>query len=261
MEKLTYALTGTVLGILMATTSYGASAKFAATYDTDPVLVDISVDGTSDPTSASMVGAEAELAKIHVANWKELLVGVSSQVNLVTFTQAKGKNEGGISTAIAEGTVRTGVLVVPEGTADCTAAWAAYNAGYNAFTAPGPVTFASRHQELSVSVDLDVAGAIPEVCDETCIENNLSIDGSVTVALGLDTTAAHHFNFVAADLTQGTYDVVACYDLSALAEVAGEDIDVDTAAHSKVAIGPRIVTVQEVRATKTGIIDETGIEE
>ena len=108
---------------------------------------------------------------------------------------------------------------------------------------------------------MDVAGAIPEVCDETCIENNLSIDGSVTVALGLDTTAVHHFNFVAADLTQGTYDVVACYDLSALAEVGGADIDVDTAAHSKVAIGPRIVTVQEVRATKTGIIDETGIDE
>ncbi len=262
MQKSACALTATALGVLMATGAYGASSKFAATYDTDPAMVEVNVTGDpATPNSDSMVGAEADLATIHVANWKELLVGVSSQVNLITLTQAKGKNEGGTATAIAEGSVRTGVLVVPEGTANCAAAWAAYDANpaNNSFAAPGPVTFASRRQELSVDVNLDVVGAIPEVCDEACIDQYLGIDGSVTVALGLDTTAAHHFNFVAADLTQGTYDVVACYDLSALAEVSGDDIDADTAAYSKAALGPRIVTVQEVRATKSGIIDETGV--
>jgi hypothetical protein len=261
VQKFIYTLTPIAFGVLMATSAYGADAKFAATYDTDPTMVEVNVTGDMNtPNSATMVGAEAELATIHVANWKELLVGVSAQVNLVTITKSKGKNNGGTSTSIAEGTVRTGVLVAPEGTADCAAAWTAYDAdpANNSFAAPGPVTFASRRQELSVDVQLDVVGAIPEVCDSECIAQYLGIDGSVTVALGLDTTAAHHFNFVAADLTQGTYDVVACYDFSALAEVSGGDIDADTSAYSKAALGPRIVTVQEVRATKTGIIDESG---
>ena len=54
------------------------------------------------------------------------------------------------------------------------------------------------------------------------------------------------------------FDVIACYDLSSLAEVAGDTIDADTAAYSKTALGPRMVTVQEVHATKDGIIDESG---
>lgn len=246
--------------MLCAGTAQAQSSKFAATYDTDPVMVDVAVNGAGGPALDRMVTSEADLAKLHVANWKELLVGVSAQVNLVTFTQAKGKNAGGTSTAIAEGTVRTGVVVVPAGTdPDCAGAFADFDAGLgNAFAAPGPVTFASRRQELSVTVDLDVVGAIPDVCDAQCVADNLGIDGSVTVALGLDTTAAHHFNFVAADLVSGWYDIVACYDLTALAEVSGNDIDGDTAAYSKAALGPRIVTVQEVRATKTGVIDETG---
>ena len=155
------------------------------------------------------------------------------------------------------------MLVVPEGTgtvAGCAAAFDAYDDGGmgNPFSAPGPVTFASRRQELSVTVDLDVVGSIPDVCDETCIEDNLGIEGSVTVALGLDTTAAHSMQFIEADLSSGWYDIVACYDLTALAEVSGPTIDEDTAAYSKVALGPRIITVQEVRATKTGVIDESG---
>ncbi len=237
-----------------ATTAHAQSSKFAATYDTDAVMVDVSVDGSAGPTSDSAVTAEADLAKLRCANWKELLIGVSSQVNLVTFTQAKGKNGGGTSTAIAEGTVRVGVTVVPAGTPDaCADAWE----DESLFAAPGVVTFASRRQELSVNVDLDVVGSLPGVCDEACIADNLGIDGSVTVALGLDTTAAHHFNFVAADMHSGWFDVIACYDLSSLAEVAGDTIDADTAAYSKVALGPRMVTVQEVHATKDGIIDES----
>ena len=265
---------------LFATGAAAQSAKFAATYDKDVRMIEVSVDGTScapiDPDGEPGTGdeythcvedaipaAEAEIASLHVANWKELLMGVSGQVNLVTFTQAKGKNGGGTSTAIAEGTVRAGVLVVPDGDGHvdmCGAAFDAYDSQVaNLFAAPGPVTFASRRQELSVTVDLDVVGAIEEDTVDDDLAALLDIEGSVTVALGLDTTAAHHFNFVAADLRSGWYDVVACYDLSALAKVSGASVlDADTVAYSKVAIGPRILTVQEVRATKTGIIDETG---
>lgn len=244
-------VTAAAAAVLFAGSAYAQSAKFAATYDTDPVMIEVSVDGSAGPTADNAFKAEAELAKIHVAQWKEVLVGVSGQVNLLTFTQAKGKNDGGTATSIAQGEVKLDLKVVPEGTVDpCTTA---DNSAH-----PGPITFASRYQKLTVDVSLDVVGAIPEVCDAQCIADNLGIDGYVAVGLTLDTTAAHHFNFVADDLTSGWYDVVACYDLTALAEVAGANIDADTAAKSKVVLGPRIVTVQEVRATKTGIIDESG---
>jgi hypothetical protein len=248
------------IAAMLSTGASAQSAKFAATYDTDPEMITVEVTGNPlTPNSDDIVGAEAELATLHVANWKELLVGVSAQVNLLTLTQAKGKNSGGESTTIAEGTVRVGVLVEPEGTPDCDSAWSSYDAEIsNPFVAPGPVTFASRRQQLVVDVNLDIVGLIPAVCDAQCIANYLGIEGSVLVALGLDTTAAHHFNFVADDLRQGTYDIVACYDFSALAEVGGNDIDADTQAYSRVALGPRIVTVQEVRATRNGVIDESG---
>lgn len=245
----------------IAGSAMAGSAKFAATYDTDTEFVEATWAG-----SGPVVGllAEKELATIHVAQWKELLLGVSGQVNLVTFTKAKGKNAAGESTAMAEGTVLTGVLVVPEGQGEgaCADAWDAWREllehqeweactedcgdepplGENLFTAPGPVTFASRMQELSVDVALSTTDPIT---------------GSVTVGLTLDTTAAHHFNFVADDLTSGTYDCIACYDLTALADAN----NVDNEAYAYAGIGPRILTVQEVRATKDGIIDETGIEE
>jgi hypothetical protein len=252
MKKL---ITSTFLaGSVVSIPAYAASAKFAATYDTDEVLVAVEDIGLSNGAVMDST-AEMDLATIHVANWKELLVGVSAQVNLVTFTEAKGKNGEGTSTAKAEGSVRVGLTVVPEGTVGaCASAWV----DETLFAHPGPVVFSSRMQELSVTTSLDVVGAIPDVCDAQCIADNLSIEGDVTVALGLDTTAAHHFNFVADDLTSGTYDVIACYDLSALADNNNTD---GNAAYAKAALGPRIVTVQEVRATKNGIIDETGVTE
>lgn len=237
---------GLTCGVAMAD-----SAKFAATYDTDVVFVEAIWDGQVNvPTIAGPL-AEMELATIHVAQWKELLLGVSGQVNLTTFTKVKGNNEAGESTAMAEGTVRTGVVVVPEGQgagacADAWNNWALIQAGEpdveNLFAPPGPVTFASRMQKLSVDVNLT---------------SEYLIDGYVAVGLELDTTAAHHFNFVADDLDQGTYDVIACYDLSALAEAN----NVNNGAEAYAGIGPRILTVQEVRATKDGVIDETGVVE
>jgi hypothetical protein len=237
--------------VLLAGNASAQSAKFAATYDRDPVMVSAKIDGSGGSgTDGPHMVAEMDLAKIHVAQWKEVLVGVSGQVQLMTFTQAKGKNNAGESKSIAEGSVGLEVMVALEGENDpCTNGVSAH---------PGEITFASRRQELTVDVSLDVVGNIPDVCDAQCIADNLDIEGDVTVALRLDTTAAHHFNFVADDLDEGWYVVVACYDLTALAEVSGLDIDADTAAEAKVVLGPRMVTVQEVHASDDGIIDESG---
>lgn len=66
----------------------------------------------------------------------------------------------------------------------------------------------------------------------------------------LDTTAAHHFNFIGVDLEQGFYDVVAIFDLSAFVAIVGED----AIARAKVILGPQMVTAQEVRAVKGQLI-------
>lgn len=258
-----------LISLMIAGSAMAQSSKFAATYDTDPIIVEVwagvgqSLCGVfNGVTHCARVGgpvAEMDVAQLHVAQWKEILGEMSAQVNLVTFTKVKGKNGGGTTTAIAEGTMRAGMIVAAEGDSpDCAVAFGAYDEGTNLFAPPGPVTFASRAQELSITVDLDVVGAIPDVCDAQCIEDNLAIEGDVTVALGLDTTAASSFQFIAENLDSGDYDIIACYDLSAFAYVSGVDLDADSVAHAKVALGPRIITAQEVRATKTGIIDETG---
>jgi len=251
MKKLALAVVAAAAVGLFAGNAMAQSAKFAATYDTDVEMVSATVDGTSGAAAdGPHMTAEVDLASMHVPQSKEVLIGVSGQVNLVTFTQAKGKNGSGTSTAIADGGVMLTVKYAPQGTEDICA---------NGTTAkPGPVVFASRRQELSVTVDLDVVGNIVDVCDAQCIADSLAIEGSVTVALGLDTTAAHHFNFVADDLDSDWYDVVACYDLTALAQVSGLDLDSGTAAMAKAAIGPRMLTLQQVRATTDGIVDETG---
>lgn len=247
--------------LTLATAAYAQSSKFAATYDTDIVMIDVDVDGscvTPPCTASAGPVAEAELAKLHVGQWHEILGIISGQINLVTFTQAKGKNKAGTSTAVAEGSVRAGILVLPTGPLyDADTSRDAFDGvGGLEFAPPGPVILASRRQELTVDVDLDVVGAL-DGCDEACIAASLGIEGDVTVALGLDTTAGHTFQFIAADLLAGSYDILACYDLSAFVSADGADIDADTMAHSMVALGPRILTAQEVRATKDGIIDES----
>lgn len=203
------------MAIILAIGAYAPaaaqSAKFAAVWNDEPVIAEV------DPGFASTV----EIAEIHIPQQKELLIGVSAQIGIITITDAKGNNDTD-AVALASGEATVTVLLVDQATGDVIA------------TAPGPVVFASRLQELRVSVEDE---------DE---------DLSVLVGLTLDTTAAHHFNFLGVDLPQGNYDVVAQFDLTAFAEATGLD---PTDADAVVSLGPRVVTAQEVRAVKGSIIE------
>lgn len=221
----------------------GPSAKFSANWAADTVtLVQLEQIGAGsndcnvvDPGDICL-GATEILATIKVPQQKELLIGVSGVANLVTFTQAKGKNGQGATTSVAEGTLMLEVKV-GQSSDPC---------ADGATAAPGPLTFASRRQELSVDVDLtgyDLEGY------------ELLIEGDVTVALGLDTTATHHSNFVLADLEAGEYNVAACFNATGFVENTGTDLDAETIARTKVAIANRIITVQEVRAVKDSILN------
>lgn len=229
------------------------SAKFTAAWEDNKVaLVQFNINYT--PSGDTFVTAEETMATIHVANKKELLIGVSGVANLVTITEAKGRNGGFSSTAEAEGALNLEVRIVPEGvSANC--GGDAPDGGMIA--APGGLTFASRKQTLTVTVDLDIVDVVG-TCDglelPDCVADTLEIVGDVTVALGLDTTAAHHFNFVAPDLAQGTYDVAACFTGAADGFVTEEEAG-DNKVHAYVAIMQRMLTVQEVRAVQDDFIE------
>ena len=229
------------------------SAKFTAAWENDKVaLAEVNTHYT--PTGDTIVGATEIMSTIHVANKKELLIGVSGVANLVTFTEAKGKNAAGTTTAEAFGTLDLEVRVVPEGV-DAQCGGATPEGGMIA--APGALTFASRRQTLSVTVDLDIVDVEAEcggIDQHECIADTLEIVGDVTVALGLDTVAAHHFNFVAPDLPQGTYDIVSCFSGTAENNVLA-GLEEDTSIHAYVAIMQRMLTVQEVRAVQNDFID------
>lgn len=233
---------------LSSTAVMAQSAKFTAAWDSNKVTL-AQIKNITDDTSASDPSPKvAELmGTIHVANQKELMIGVSGVANIITITEAKGKNGGGTAEAIADAGISLEVrLVTAGGDAMC---GNAAPAGVMV-AEPGALTFASRRQALAVTVDLDVIDTNLDDGDD--LAATLDIQGSVTVALGLDTEAAHHFNFVAPDLGQGVYDVVACFGGEAIAQLINND---GGSAESFVAIAQRMLTVQEVRATRLDFME------
>ena len=218
---------------LLATGASAQSAKFVASWDNRLKTVEATVAFPGNPTCSINNGgdttddpcilAETLLATLDVAQQKDLLIGVSAQIGLVTFTKAKGKSAD--FPTLGSATASTNVTVTLE--------LREHGGALVQTAAPGPVIFAARLQELKVGVDSDD----PEFFTD------------VIVSLLLETTAAHHFNFIGVDLDQGVYDIVAVFDLSAFVAVVGED----AIAEAKVTLGPRMVTVQEVRAAKDSL--------
>lgn len=230
---------GLVIAALTFTTAFATnqamaqSAKFAADWATNTVtLAEIVGPGTDTSGEAEVTAAEL-MASIKVPQGKELLIGVSGEASLVTFTEVKGRNNGPTVTASSEATMDLEVRFAPKGTQNV--CWT--KAG--TLAVPGAITFASRKQTLA----LTVAG----------FENADSMIGEVTVALENDTTAAHHFNFLAVNLDSGEYDIWACFGGEAIVSLSDAELADGLA---RVAIKKRIITVQEVRAVNSDFIVE-----
>jgi hypothetical protein len=249
----------------------GASAKFAATYTDTPALASVAVitDATVDTVIVDSKDGYT-LATIKVPQDKELLVGVSAEIGLGTYGEIKGKN-GGSAKAIADAEAYVTVFAIPKAGGDIATA------------APGKIILSKRVQELSATL----GGVIQECTDgDTNFDGTADTipDGTIDIAtecvvtdeeIGLlqDTTAAHHFNFVLPDMPQGEYDIKAVFSTGARAEVnicdsaqdyCGDIYDaqgtVTASAEAKAIINKTMVTVQQVRATKGGIIDADIVE-
>jgi hypothetical protein len=249
-----FALTMTS-GIALAETP---SAKFAATWSTEPGLASVAVieNATVDSVvTDSKTGYT--LATIKVPQDKELMVGVSAEIGLVTFGQVKARN-GGTATSIAGSEAYVNVFAVPR------------DGGPAIPLAPGQVMLSKRVQELSATLGGVIQSCKvscttdPTTLETTCGDIVIADDCVVTdeqIALLQDTTAAHHFNFLLPDANQGVYDIKAVFTTGARAEVAicdsaeecslyDADGTVSASATAKAIINKTMLTVQQVRAAK-----------
>lgn len=229
----------------------GPSAKFAATYHyggmnvvSMAVINDSAVDAIDFDRNTGYT-----MATIKVPQDKELLVGLSAEVGLTTDTSIKGK-EGGAARALAGAGAGVVVFACPVDGGDCTAA-----------AAPGPVILSSRVQELNATL-----GGVLEDCEDLNGDGVIEIPEECTfsdeeIGLALRTLASHHFNFVLPNMDQGEYDVVAVFTTRTRAVVDIDEISISdggsvtASAFAKAWIGSYMLTVQQVRATSSGIID------
>lgn len=279
MKKLisTLAVAILVAGAFCGTALAGPSAKFAATWTTAPALESVVV---IDDVGVNTVMVDSKdgytLATIKVPQDKELLIGLSAEIALVTYGAVKGKS-GGTAKAIADAEAFVTIFAVPTGTYD-----EKTNPAGSITAAPGKIMLSKRVQELGATL-----GGVIQKCEVTCdpiFEEEVVIDVDckaiiieedceVTeeqISLLLATTAAHHFNFVLADMDQGEYDIVAVFSTGADAEVdicdykedcmKDPDGTVSASAKAKAVINKTMLTVQEVRAVKDGAAGSTVIE-
>ena len=261
MKKLTYAIAGISLTSFVAGSAMaGPSAKFAAVYSNSPSLTSavIITDATVD-TVVDMRTTGHTLATIKVPQQKELLVGLSAEIGLMTDTSIKGKN-GGSARAIAGAEAYVTIFAVPTGDYD-------YNVTPSIKAVPGTVILSKRVQELSATL----AGVIQSCTDTGDGTIDVATECTVTdeeIGLMQDTTAAHHFNFVLPDMNSGEYDIVAVFTTGANAEVDictslaecelyDADGTVSGSAAATAVVNKTMMTIQEVRAVKGSIGDGT----
>ena len=225
-----------ITSVVLATSlfSVGAmaqSAKFAASWDTDPVVetaysecIDSVCDGRDENTKS-----EVEMATLHVGAQKSILVGVSSEIGIWMLAQAKGgKNADGDfwSSAMAEGSVDVTLFLDASNGATCDIA------------PNNTITLKSEMRKLTVSG----GGSFADLTDTFWID----------VAIDTESIGAHHFEFLGVECAQGDYTLTATFDLTAIAEAAG----VDSIADVRVTLGDRMITMQEVRAVKGSLVSD-----
>ncbi len=287
-------ITATTLALTLALASGGAvaqSAKFAASHNPAAIigsseiagywqggfstsyatcLAEYGGEGTASCSSmADDAAASANLATIHVAQSKELLVGLSAEVALFTETTVRGK-KGSVSTAMASAEGKVGLMACNQASGDCVQ------------STPAMVTLSSRRQELEATLGGVLESCTVNLIDETGddIPDFGEFDAGdcafsqEEIRLALATLASHHYNFVFMNLDQGMYEVKANFYTMAQVEASAscgendgsasylaceedamEEVVASGEATAKAVIGNSMMTVQEVRAVRGEVIE------
>ncbi|MCX8895591.1 hypothetical protein [Vibrio parahaemolyticus] len=238
-----------ITGALGSTSALaGPSAKFAATWSTNPAQI-VALNFENYDTN-ELVAPEKHghvITTLKVPQDKELLIGVSAEIGIVTDTSVKGK-DGALAKAIADGRATVVVTATPVG------------GGVEVEAVPGEITLSQRIQEMSATL----AGVI-ETCElsvedtdaDGVSEGTLDVSEDCDVSdeeIGLmqDTLASHHFNFILPNMDAGEYDIKAYFTTKADVDATAEEL-AEASAYAKVFVGKTMVTVQQVRAAANGL--------
>lgn len=271
MNKLICAA-GVCLASFVATSALAGtpSAKFAATWTTELGLESVmdltDIDTDTNITDPILVNRKSgyTLATIKVPQDKELLIGVSAEIGIVTDTSVKGQN-GGAAKAIADGEAYVTVFAVPH---DDESGEIIPSNSIEA--APGQIMLSKRVQALDATLGGVIQSCTDDDGDGTIVVADDCAVSDEEIGLLQDTTAAHHFNFVLPNMDQGVYDIKAYFTTGARASIDICDPDdecynpdvtegtVTASAYAKAIINKTMLTVQQVRAAK-GSLQETEI--
>src|SRR5512138_3244706 len=208
------------LSLLASTSALAASAKFTANVGTVAVVSPMLAANDADGWSTVLSG------NIHTATPKDLLIGVSLETSLLTDTVVK--SSGGVKdVSTAEAAIEVKVLVD----------------GKEA--APGVVIFDKRKQQLSAAL-----GGYYTNCTDANLDGITDVLTECELAqeeigLLLDTTAAHHFNFIQADLGQGTHTVVV------KSKISNNTVFANGSASASALLGKGSLSVEEVQAVNS----------
>lgn len=222
------------------------SAKFVAVWGEEPALASVADTSGYVTTDTALVESKTghTLATMKVPYGKELLVGLSAEIGLVTDTSIRGK-EGGTAKAIAGGKANVTIFAIPE----------PFNGNWEGIrkAEPGRIMLSSRFQVLTATLGGVLASCVDDECTFT--------DEEIGFLQG--TLAAHHFNFLFPNMDQGVYKIVAFFTTGA---IAGVDIcevcdgSVSASAFAAAIIGKTMLTAQQVRAVKDSLEEVTIIE-
>lgn len=241
----------TVLALFVSVAAFAQgdpSAKFAAVYSDDVLLAateaqscDIG-EGDPDPDFDFDTASGVLLATMKMPSGKEILTGVSGESGILLVSNVKGKN-GGSGTSLGWGRVSVKIKAVNLDT------------GEIYFPKPdGRIVLNARAQVLNATL-----GGVIESCSDADGDGTIVVADECVVTdeeIGLLTwnRSANHFNVVFKDLPQGTYEVRAKFRVTSVSW-ADATVDACSYAASIVVLGDRIITLQDVRAIKGGVVE------
>lgn len=225
--------------VMLASPVFAQSAKFAATTSDYRFSIASVIDSESEPNDCNTNDGYT-FATMKVPQDKEILVGLSAEVLLITDTSIKGKS-GGSARALAYAGGGVEVHACPVAGGPCTVA------------EPGFVFLADRFQILEGTL-----GGVLTQCTDSNGDGDIDLTDCVLtdeeIGLVLDTLSSHHFNFILPNMDQGEYDIKGFFSTEACNGVSSTG-DAEAMAFAVAAIGKYSLTAQQVRATKDGIVD------
>lgn len=204
--------------------SVGAGSAFAQSAKSSMQVVGGALLGASAATATNNGWTPILTANIRMSEQKDLIMGVSLETGL--FTQTLVRSKGGTAdTSYAEAMVEVRIIVDNQREA-----------------APGSVIFDRRYQSLMAKFG-GVWNCVDSNGDNVINYSECTITDE-ELELILDTTAAHHFNFVLDDLGSGDHVIRVETRLSTdKGAVLGTS-------NARAWIGKGSVTVEEVRFVK-----------